>query len=191
MGKRKNSTTTIMVMLFLLVFSLPALAVQTLTTTQMRENSIRINALELKDIDILNSEAPKEMTIVLDERSLNFDFDKSIVKPQYFDLLKNIKEFVEQNNYEITIVGHTDSIGSNQYNFGLSRRRAEAVKAKLLEFGLAEDRIVGIEAMGEEQPIATNATKEGRAQNRRVEFKLVQREAVQGTTAAPVANENK
>ena len=189
MGKRKNSTTTIMVMLFLLVFSLPALAA--LTTTQIRENSIRINALELKNIDILNSEAPKEMTIVLDERSLNFDFDKSIVKPQYFDLLKNIKEFVEQNNYEITIVGHTDSIGSNQYNFGLSRRRAEAVKAKLLEFGLAEDRIVGIEAMGEEQPIATNATKEGRAQNRRVEFKLVQREAVQGTTAAPVANENK
>ena len=191
MGKRKNSTTTIMVMLFLLVFSLPALAVQALTTTQMRENSIRINALELKDIDILNSEAPKEMTIVLDERSLNFDFDKSNVKSEYYDLLKNIKEFVEQNNYEITIVGHTDSIGSNQYNFELSRRRAEAVKAKLLEFGLAEDRIVGIEAMGEEQPIATNATKEGRAQNRRVEFKLVQREAVQGTTAAPVANENK
>ena len=92
MGKRKNSTT-IMVMLFLLVFSLPALAVQALTTTQMRENSIRINALELKNGDILNSEAPKEMTIVLDERSLNFDFDKSNVKPQYYDLLKNIKEF--------------------------------------------------------------------------------------------------
>lgn len=173
MGKRKI-TTTIGVMLFLLVFSLPALAA--LTTTQIRENSIRINALELKNIDILNTEAPKEMTIVLDERALNFDFDKSNVKPQYYDLLNNIKEFVEQNNYEITIVGHTDSIGSNQYNFGLSRRRAEAVKAKLLEFGLTADRIVGIEAMGEEEPIATNATKEGRAQNRRVEFKLVQRE---------------
>ena len=189
MGKRKNSTTTIIVMLFLLIFSLPALAA--LTTTQMRENSIRINALELKNIDILNSEAPKEMTIVLDERSLNFDFDKSNVKPEYYDLLKNIKEFVEQNNYEITIVGHTDSVGSNAYNFKLSRRRAESVKAKLLEFGLTEDRIVGIEAMGEEQPIATNATKEGRAQNRRVEFKLVQREAVQEKAEAPVANENK
>ena len=185
MGKRKNSTTTIMVMLFLLVFSLPALAVQALTTTQMRENSIRINALELKNVDILNSEAPKEMTIVLDERLLNFDFDKSNVKPEYYDLLNNIKEFVEQNNYEITIVGHTDSIGSNAYNFKLSRRRAENVKAKLLEFGLTEDRIVGIEAMEEEQPIATNETKEGRAQNRRVEFKLVQREST------PVANENK
>ena len=176
MGKRKNSTTTIIVMLFLLIFSLPALAAQALTTTQMRENSIRINALELKNIDILNSEAPKEMTIVLDERALNFDFDKSNVKPEYYDLLKNIKEFVEQNNYEITIVGHTDSVGSNQYNFGLSRRRAESVKTKLLEFGLAEERVVGIEAMGEEQPIATNDTSEGRAQNRRVEFKLVQRE---------------
>lgn len=189
MGKRKNSTTTIMVMLFLLVFSLPALAA--LTTTQIRENSIRINALELKNIDILNSEAPKEMTIVLDERSLNFDFDKSNVKPEYYDLLNNIKEFVEQNNYEITIVGHTDSIGSNAYNFKLSRRRAESVKAKLLEFGLTEDRIIGIEAMGEEQPIATNETKEGRAQNRRVEFKLVQRETVQGAAATPTVNENK
>ena len=171
MGKRKI-TTIIGIMLFLLVFSLPALAA--LTTTQMRENTIRINALELKNVDILNSEAPKEMTIVLDERALNFDFDKSNVKPQYYELLNNLKDFIEQNNYEVTIVGHTDSVGGNQYNFGLSRRRAESVKAKLLEFGLAENRIVGIEAMGEEQPIATNETKEGRAQNRRVEFKLVQ-----------------
>ena len=189
MEKRK-STTTIITLLLLLVFSLPALAVQALTTTQMRENTIRINALELKNLDI-STQVPKEMTIVLDERALNFDFDKSNVKAEYYDLLHNLKEFIEQNNYEVTIVGHTDSVGSNKYNFGLSRRRAESVKAKLIEFGLAEDRIAGIEAMGEEQPIATNATKEGRAQNRRVEFKLVQREAVQGTTAAPVANENK
>ena len=182
MGKRKI-TTTIGIMIFLLVFSLPALAA--LTTTQMRENTIRINALELKNLDIQNAEVPKEMTVVLDERALNFDFDKSNVKPQYFELLNNLKDFIEQNNYEVTIVGHTDSVGSNQYNFGLSRRRAESVKAKLLEFGLSEERIVGIEAMGEEQPIATNDTNEGRAQNRRVEFKLVQRENT------PAAGENK
>ena len=173
MGKRKI-TTIIGIMVFLLVFSLPALAA--LTTTQMRENTIRINALELKKLDIQNAEVPKEMTVVLDERALNFDFDKSNVKPQYYELLNNLKDFIEQNNYEVTIVGHTDSVGSNQYNFGLSRRRAESVKAKLLEFGLAEERIVGIEAMGEEQPVATNDTSEGRAQNRRVEFKLIQRE---------------
>jgi len=149
MAKRK-STTTIITLLLLFVFSLPALAVQALTTTQMRENTIRINALEIKNIDITNIEAPKEMTIVLDERALNFDFDKSVVKPQYFEML-------------------------NQYNIGLSRRRAEAVKAKLIEFGLPEDRIVGIEAKGEEYPVATNETAEGRLQNRRVEFRLVQR----------------
>ena len=180
MGKRKI-TTIIGIMVFLLVFSLPALAA--LTTTQMRENTIRINALELKNLDIQNAEVPKEITVVLDERALNFDFNKSNVKPQYYELLNNLKDFIEQNNYEVTIVGHTDSVGSNQYNFDLSRRRAESVKAKLLEFGLAEERIVGIEAMGEEQPIATNETKEGRAQNRRVEFKLVQRENT------PVADE--
>ena len=198
MGRRTTTTTTTIIALGLLVAS-PLMA-RRLTTTQMRENTIRINALEIEEPGD-NTVPAKKITcedimgpiqpIVFDEGALNFDFDKSIVKAQYFDLLKNIKEFVEQNNYEITIVGHTDSIGSNQYNFGLSRRRAEAVKAKLLEFGLAEDRIVGIEAMGEEQPIATNATKEGRAQNRRVEFKLVQRETVQEKTAAPVANENK
>ena len=98
MAKRK-STTTIITLLLLLVFSLPALAVQGLTTTQMRENTIRINALEIKNIDITNVEAPKEMTIVLDERALNFDFDKSVVKPQYFEMLNNLKDFIEQNNY--------------------------------------------------------------------------------------------
>ena len=95
MAKRK-STTTIITLLLLFVFSLPALAVQALTTTQMRENTIRINALEIKNIDITNIEAPKEMTIVLDERALNFDFDKSVVKPQYFEMLNNLKDFIEQ-----------------------------------------------------------------------------------------------
>jgi hypothetical protein len=171
MGKRKIAK--IGIILFLLVFSLP---IQALTTTEVRENTIRINALELKEVDITSSEAPKNLTIVLDEKALHFDFNKSDVKEDFFELLKNLKEFVEENNYEVTIVGHTDSVGSNQYNFKLSRKRAEAVKAKLLEFGLAEDRIVGIEAMGEEEPIASDDTKEGRAENRRVEFKLIQRE---------------
>ena len=66
-------------------------------------------------------------------------------------------------------------IASNAYNMGLSKRRAEAVKAKLIELGLDPSRIVGIVPRGEEEPIADNATTEGRAKNRRVEFKLVKR----------------
>ena len=100
MGKRKI-TKIIGMILFLLVFSLP---IQALTTTEVRENTIRINALELKEVDITSSEAPKNLTIVLDERALHFDFNKSDVKEDFFELLKNLKEFVEENNYEVTIV---------------------------------------------------------------------------------------
>ena len=115
------------------------------------------------------------MTIALDANALNFDFDKSVVKPQYFELLENLKKYIDQNNYEVTITGYTDSKGSEKYNIALSQRRAEAVRDKLIEFGLEADRIVGLVAMGEADPVATNDTEEGRLQNRRVEFKLVQR----------------
>ena len=147
----------------------------TFTTKRMRANSIRINALEINKMEALKEEPPEEMTIVLDDRALNFDFDKSFVKPQYDEMLTNLKEFITKNDYEVTIVGHTDYIASNAYNMKLSKRRAEAVKAKLIELGLEPSRIVETIARGEEEPIADNSTPEGRAKNRRVEFKLVKR----------------
>ena len=147
----------------------------TFTTKRMRANSIRINALEINKMEALKEEPPEEMTIVLDDRALNFDFDKSFVKPQYDEMLTNLKEFITKNDYEVTIVGHTDYIASNAYNMKLSKRRAEAVKAKLIELGLDPSRIVETIARGEEEPIADNSTTEGRAKNRRVEFKLVKR----------------
>ena len=175
----RRTATVIAGIAMLLAVSSVSSAARKLTTTQIRENTIRINALEIERIDITDiipeDKGPDQQIVVMDERALNFDFDKSVVKPQYFEMLNNLKDFIEQNNYELTIEGHTDSVGSNQYNIELSRRRAEAVKAKLIEFGLPEDRIVGIEAKGEDYPVATNETPEGRLQNRRVEFRLVQR----------------
>nr|WP_314387719.1 OmpA family protein [uncultured Fusobacterium sp.] len=162
--------------LFLLILSSTSFT-STFTTKKMRANSIRINALEINKMEALKEEPPQEMTIVLDDRSLNFDFDKSFVKPQYDEMLTNLKEFITKNDYEVTIVGHTDYIASNEYNMGLSKRRAEAVKAKLIELGLEPDRIVETVARGEEEPVADNGTTEGRAKNRRVEFKLVKRGA--------------
>ena len=67
-------------------------------------------------------------------------------------------------------------------NFGLSERRAESAKKRLLELGLSPERIVGIEGRGEEEPIATNETAEGRAQNRRVEFILKEKNGAAITT---------
>ena len=173
---KRLSVLKFILVLFLLILSSTSFT-STFTTKKMRANSIRINALEINKMEALKEEPPQEMTIVLDDRSLNFDFDKSFVKPQYDEMLTNLKEFITKNDYEVTIVGHTDYIASNEYNMGLSKRRAEAVKAKLIELGLEPDRIVETVARGEEEPVADNGTTEGRAKNRRVEFKLVKRGA--------------
>lgn len=173
---KRLSMLKFILVLFLLVLSSTSFT-STFTTKRMRANSIRINALEINKMEALPEEPPEEMTIVLDDRALNFDFDKSFVKPQYDEMLTNLKEFITKNDYEVTIVGHTDYIASNEYNMGLSKRRAEAVKAKLIELGLDPSRIVETVARGEEEPVADNSTTEGRAKNRRVEFKLVKRGA--------------
>ena len=170
MGRR----TVILIMSLLMLLALPATA-RKLTTTQMRNNTIRINALELEEVDITKVRGPREVTVVLDSRSLHFDFDRYNVKAEYYSLLQNLIEYMNYNDYDVTIVGHTDSKGTEAYNMGLGQRRADSVKAKLLEFGLVSDRILGTESRGESEPVATNDTEEGRAQNRRIEFHLVRR----------------
>ena len=171
MGRR----TVISALCLLMLLSLP-LTARRLTTTQMRNNTIRINALEIDEVDITRVRGPREVTVVMDSRSLNFDFDKSVVKEQYIPILKNVIDYMIENNYDVTIVGHTDSKGSESYNEKLAMRRATSVKEKLLELGLSPDRIVGLEARGELEPVASNETEEGRAQNRRIEFNLVRRD---------------
>ena len=170
MGRR--TTTTTIIALGLLVAS-PLMA-RRLTTTQMRENTIRINALELEEpapVPEPAPEPPKNETIVFDSGRLNFDFDKSVVKPQYYELLRNLKDYLEQQDMRVTIIGHTDSKGSDAYNMALGMRRAVAVRDKLLEFGLNPARILGVESRGESEPIAPNDTAEGRFENRRIEFR--------------------
>jgi len=174
----RRSTIIAGIAMLLAVSSLSS-AARKLTTTQIRENTIRINALEIERIDITDiipeDKGPDQQIVVMDERALNFDFDKSVVKPQYFEMLHKFIEYVNFNDYEVVIEGYTDSKGTNAYNMALGMRRAQSVKAKLLEFGMDPSRIVGTESKGEEEPVATNTTDEGRAQNRRIEFKLSRR----------------
>ena len=171
MGRR----TVISALCLLMLLSLP-LTARRLTTTQMRNNTIRINALEIDEVDITRVRGPREVTVVMDSRSLNFDFDKSVVKEQYIPILRNVIDYMVENNYDVTIVGHTDSKGSESYNEKLAMRRATSVKEKLLELGLSSDRIVGLEGRGELEPVSSNETEEGRSQNRRIAFNLVRRD---------------
>ena len=102
-----------------------------------------------------------------------FDFDKSVLKPAGKATLDDLAAKIQAINVETIIsTGHTDSIGTDAYNQALSLRRANAVKAYLVSKGIAADRIV-VEGKGEKQPVASNATKEGRAKNRRVEIEVV------------------
>ena len=162
--------STVIGLLAMLLVSVPVMA-RKLTTTQMRENTIRINALEIEEEGAV-VEKPQEEVIVLDAGKLNFDFDKDIVKERYFELLRNVKAYAEQKNYAIRIIGHTDSKGSDEYNMKLGMRRAISVRNKLVEFGLDPARIIGVDSMGEREPVATNETEEGRFENRRIEFQF-------------------
>jgi len=99
-----------------------------------------------------------------------FDFDKAVVKNQYHDEIGNLAEVMKKHpEMKILIEGHTDSVGDAKYNEGLSQRRADAVQKYLVEkFGIDGSRLTA-KGYGESRPVASNATKDGRAQNRRVE----------------------
>ena len=102
-----------------------------------------------------------------------FDFDKSVVKPDGKAKLDDLSAKVRGINLEVVIaIGHTDSIGSDEYNQKLSVRRAESVKAYLASKGIEANRIY-TEGKGEKQPVADNRTREGRAKNRRVEIEVI------------------
>lgn len=102
-----------------------------------------------------------------------FDFDQSIVKPDGKRALDTLMQSMQGMNTEVMVtVGHTDSIGSEEYNQKLSVRRAEAVKAYLISTGVDSARIY-TEGKGETQPVADNKTAEGRAKNRRVTIEVV------------------
>lgn len=101
-----------------------------------------------------------------------FDFDKAILKEQGKAELRNLGEYIRGKGItvvDIDVIGHTDSMGSEEYNQGLSERRAMAVKEFLVANGVSAD-IIDVSGMGETQPVATNDTEEGRAKNRRVEI---------------------
>ena len=102
-----------------------------------------------------------------------FDFDKYALKPEGKAKLDDLVGKVKGINLEVIIaVGHTDSIGTVEYNQKLSERRANAVKAYLVSKGIEKNRVY-TEGKGEKQPVADNKTAEGRAKNRRVEIEVV------------------
>ncbi|HSX54628.1 MAG TPA: OmpA family protein, partial [Sphingomonas sp.] len=104
---------------------------------------------------------------------ITFDTDSSTVQPQFRPTLDKVADVLDRYNQTyVDVYGHTDSTGSDAYNQALSERRADAVASYLSMRGVESARLEAL-GYGETQPIASNDTVEGRAQNRRVEIKVV------------------
>ncbi len=104
------------------------------------------------------------------ELDVKFDFDKAVVKQDSYSDIENLAEFMKQFPQTATTVeGYTDSVGNPAYNQKLSERRAGAVRDVLVnQYGVEADRVNAV-GYGKDRPAADNATREGRAINRRVE----------------------
>ena len=110
--------------------------------------------------------------VTLKENMVNFGFDSSnLTAAAKTNLDKLAQVLVNNPDTNISIYGYTDSKGADAYNLSLSERRANAVKAYLSSKGIAGNRMKSV-GMGEAEPVATNDTDAGRAENRRVEFAI-------------------
>jgi len=115
--------------------------------------------------------------------NITFATDSANIAPSFYTPLNNLaNSFKQFNQNSIEIVGYTDSTGSRQHNMDLSQRRAQSVAAYLTSQGVDGTR-VSTRGMGPDQPIASNADANGRAQNRRVEVNLKALPGAQGTAA--------
>ncbi len=112
------------------------------------------------------------MSITL--KGIYFDFNKATIKPESKPALDDAAKILKDNpSIKVEIQGHTDSVGSSEYNMQLSQRRAQAVVDYLVQnYGITVDRLTA-RGYGKTMPIAPNSTPEGRALNRRVEFVIL------------------
>ena len=110
-------------------------------------------------------------SITIDLVNDEFEFDKAVLKPDMKAALDDVASRVEASpgDEHLTIIGHTDSIGSEEYNMGLGQRRADATADYLIDQGVSASRVT-TKSMGESQPVADNSSKAGRAKNRRAEI---------------------
>ena len=129
-----------------------------------------VSASRSYDTDILVIRTSDGLKIMIN--SIQFEFDKADLLPESFGILDRLITKLDKfPAYKVRIVGHTDSVGSEEYNQGLSERRASSVYKYLVAHDVAKDRLT-TEGKGETQPIDNNETESGRARNRRVEFYL-------------------
>ena len=140
----------------------------------LRNFKIDGQVVDHKDMSIPPIEVVRiEPKVTIPLNNIFFDLEKSTLRPESFPELNRIVELLEeQPSIKVEISGHADATGTDEYNLRLSKNRAEKVSGYLIQKGISKDRITTT-SYGESRPAATNATKEGRQKNRRVEFTIL------------------
>ena len=138
--------------------------------------AVRI-ALEPKPVPVIIDTPIIEIPIKVGAKvvlhNLFFATNQTTILPQSEKALSDLANFMtEHAGLTIRITGHTDDVGSDEFNQKLSEGRAKAVRSELIKRGIAANRIEA-DGKGESEPIASNATEEGKAKNRRVEFTII------------------
>ncbi|MDR2386502.1 MAG: ankyrin repeat domain-containing protein [Deltaproteobacteria bacterium] len=109
-----------------------------------------------------------------------FDFDKSVIKSEYLPHIQQAARVLANNpTVNVRVVGHTDYVGTEAYNYGLGLRRAQSVIRELVRNGVSPARL-SEDSRGESEPIESNTTRAGRARNRRVEIHVDQQVGISG-----------
>lgn len=130
---------------------------------------------EYKEMNLNIEMKPIEIGETFTINNIFFDFNKSSLKPEsYLELDRVVKLFSENPTIEVELSGHTDNVGTDDYNNKLSYHRANSVAEYLISKGILASR-VKVEGYGKSKPVATNDTEEGRQLNRRVEFQILKK----------------
>ena len=146
------------------------------------EDAFTVNDAEMRDAQMEEIDLP-EISVRENDRlnlygideEVLFDTDKAVIKPSATRALSEISASINRRyqGKQVRVLGFADSRGTKDYNMDLARERAAAVKTWLTDKGMMKADMVSIESMGEQNPVATNATPAGRQQNRRVEIAVL------------------
>jgi OOP family OmpA-OmpF porin len=134
------------------------------------ENIVKKHIPEVVETQVVVKEPMEQKWVLV---GVNFDFNKATLKSESYPILFHAVQVLLMNpDMRVEIQGHTDNIGSEDYNMKLGEKRAQSVKDYLVARGISADRLT-TRSFGESQPIADNKTASGREMNRRVEFKVL------------------
>lgn len=152
-----------------------AVALSTLKLSNGKELSVAMEGVEGKLLDFITSDKPVDKTTWFDFDRLLFKTGSTELEPQSQAQLKNIVEILNAYpNVNVKLGGYTDNTGNANSNLKLSGDRANSVKAELATLGIPDGRLEA-EGYGQENPVATNDTEEGRAQNRRISIRVTKK----------------